>query len=504
MENRLIFFANETAENVEAPKSETGTDDLKDAAADLAQLEKLKAKPGGTKSASEARGLIDNPNTSDFVKESLKKKIGEVESAASERDNKLTPETTDKLNKTVAALEKSVKFQKGRISENASANSEFGRMASLGNSQELFKDIKISTESISKGSVDLTFAKFNSVEGFKKLGLDQKKELLKAMSKELLANPAATTATLEKFSKDSRLPDKWQKYAEKPDPDSKEHAAKWLLENADKKILQAETAVKFMEGKQDLLTKAGERMPSRDEIFSKSTSEFNNYIESVKSKIASVDAEQAIHFEGLKVSEGEKIQTTEIQNTAAIEKAESEKTAQAEELTPKLQKFIEEQGLGKEATAREEKIKAAGKEETETADKVTNLRQQAQAGESVGLAAKMKNFFKKKENKTDENTENSEKNPNEVSEKGEPKKEESFAERARREIAKETLDDPKTSEIFSKSLGLKTLNDQDAAKLSGLLSLEKTDAESVRGKLTPEIKAILAQQAADDYEKKAA
>lgn len=520
MENRLIFFASAAesqSENSEAPKSETSADNnLKEVGADLAQLENLKAKPGGHENITQARGVIDRPGTSDFVKDLLAKKITAVEAAASARQNKATPETTAALDKANAELAKSVKFQKERIAGNATADSEFGRLASLGNANEIFKDVKVAVDSQFKGSVELKW-KGNSLEEFRKLGLDQKKAFLKEMNKSLLDNPAATTAILDKFSKDSRLPKKWQEYAKNPEKwgDTKKHAAEWLTGNADKKILQAETAIKFLEGKQDLLTKAGEKMPSRDDIFEKSPSEFNQYIEGIKSKIATVDAEQAKHFEDLKVSEGAQIQTTEIQNTAAIEKAEAEAKAQAEKLAPQLQKFKLDQKLGAKAAERERELENSGKKETATMDKVTSLRQRAQAGESVGVGAKLKSLlsFGKKAAADDYNKDSAEgakdataKNAGTEKEttKEEDKPKESMAARARREVASETLRDQKNAEDFSKILGLKNVSQEQAAQLAALLALEKTDAENVRMRLSPEIKAILARQAADDYEKKKA
>ncbi|MFA6458457.1 MAG: hypothetical protein WCV72_03675 [Patescibacteria group bacterium] len=519
MENRLIFFASAAesqSENSEAPKSETGAEDLQKAGADLAQLENLKAKPGGHENITQARGVIDRQGTSDFVKDLLNKKITAVEAAASARQNKATPETTAALDKANAELAKSVKFQKERIAGNATADSEFGRLASLGNANELFKDVKVSVQSASKGSAELKW-KGNSLEEFRKLGLEQKKAFLKEMNKSLLDSPAATTAILDKFSKDSRLPKKWQEYAKNPEGSghTKKHAAEWLTTNADKKILQAETAFKFLEGKQSLLTKAGEKIPSRDEIFGKSTSEFNQYIEGIKTKIATVDAEQAKHFESLKVSEGAQIQKTETQNTAAIEKAEAETKSQAEKLAPQLQKFKIDRKLGEKAAERELELEKSGKKEVATADNVSNLRQRAQAGESVGVGAKLKGLlsFGKKAAADDYNKGSAEGAKDGVVKNGAAEKEtdkkdekpkESMAARARREVASETLRDQKNAEEFSKTLGLKNVSQEQAAQLAALLALEKTDAESVKMQLSPEIKAILARQAADDYEQKKA
>jgi len=495
MENRLIHFATNQAEQSENLVAQNEkSNDLKNTADDLANLENLKAKPGGTGEVAKAKAMIEGGKISEFTKKLFEKQIGEIEAAVAKRKNNLTPETTKALDVANAKLKKSVELQKSRLAGNATADSKMGRLASLDRADEIFGEVKISVN-----GKEFKWKK-GEMDNFRLLPLEAKKDFLAKMEKALLEKPDAILTTLEKYSCDPRIPKKWQEYAKGKHEKyghTKKHAAEWLLANADKKILQSETVFKFLEKNNLVLEKAGIAKPSLESIFEKSTSEVNQFIDKVKSKIAKVDTEQAEHFENLKITERAQIKTGEVANTAAIEKAETEKTAVAEELAPKLQKFMLDQKLTEKTAARERELESTGKNEVATTDKAASLRAQAQSDESVGLGTKMKNIFKfgKKATANDypKKTENDE-----------PKKEENFAERARREIAGETLEDPKTAEIFSKSVGLKNLPKEDAAKLSALLALEKTDAENVRAKLSPEIKAILARQAADDELKKAA
>jgi len=493
MENRLIFFANPAEQSETSVAQNEQKDGLKNTADELANLENLKAKPGGTGEVAKAKAMIEGGKISDKAEDILKKQIDEVKAAVAKRKNKLTPETTKTLDAANAKLKKSVEFQKNRLAGNATADSKMNRLASLDRADEIFGEVKISVNGKNfewkKGEMD----------NFRLLPLEGKKEFLAKMEKALLEKPDAILAALEKFSRDSRIPEKWRKYAEDPEASghTKKHAAEWLLANADAKILQSETVFGFLEKNNLVLEKAGVAKPSLDEIFEKSTSEVNQYIESVKSKIAKVDVEQAEHFENLKITEGAQIKTGEVKNTAAIEKAEAEKTATAEELAPKLQRFTLDQKLAEKAAARERELENSGKNEVATVDEAAGLRARAQSGESVGFGAKMKNIFKfgkkvEAQNDADETS----------AEKDEPGEKESFAERARREIADETLGNPKTAEAFSRSVGLKNLSKEDAAQFSKLLALEKTDAENVRAKLSPEIKAILERQATDDETKK--
>ncbi|MFH0776290.1 MAG: hypothetical protein V1936_01605 [Patescibacteria group bacterium] len=498
MENRLVFFAaaaEAQSENPEAAKVDPSADELKSAAEQLAKTEGAKAKPGGHQAVSQARSLMDNPQLSDFAKQLLQKKIGSVEAAVSARQNKLTPEATATLNKAVADLQKSVNFQKSRLAGNATANAEFGRLASLENANELFKDVKISVN-----GKEFKWKKGGTGD-FRLLSLEGKQALLKKMNEQVLANPGATAAALEKFAHDPRLPKKWQEYAKEPAKwgHAKDHAAKWLLENSDKKILQAETAMKFLEGKAPLLAKAGERMPSRDEIFDKSTSEFNTYFDQLKAKIGKLDAAQAAQFDQMKIADAGKIQTAKAENTEAVKKIEAKDKNQAEKLAPQLQQFAINQKLAQKAAARQRELEAAGKKEVGTVEAAMSLRQRAQAGESVGLGQKMKNLLGFGKKSAADNY------PGQAKKDGLPKEKRDFAAEARAGVAKDTLGDQKAAEEFYKGLGIRPpAAKEDSAKLASLLSLEKFDAENVRAKLTPELKALLARQAADGYEVKKA
>ncbi len=67
-------------------------------------------------------------------------------------------------------------------------------------------------------------------------------------------------------------------------------------------------------------------------------------------------------------------------------KSGKEKTAQAAELAPKLQKFALDQKLAEKAAARERELASFGKAETTTTNKVANLRASAQNGEKIASA----------------------------------------------------------------------------------------------------------------------
>ncbi len=498
MENRFVYFASPTEqqENTEVSKTEKAPDGLSKTADDLAQLEKLRAKPGGTKAASEARSLIDNSNVTEAAKKVLQQKIIAVEAAAADRKTgELTPQKTEALDKKTDALKKSVEDQKKELSAKAVANSKFERLSALPNANETFRDVKVSIKSKTHAN---TLTGFLAREDFRNLSLAQKNKYLDALYEKLGSNPDATSQVLENFSKDKRLPKKWQEYAKDPEKwgDTREHAAKWLQGNADKKILQAETAFKFLEGNSHLLEKAGIAMPSCGDVFDKSTSEFNQYFEGLKQKIAKVDTETAARMDSMKVSEGAEIKTISVKNVEAAEKEKADTAAVAEKIAPRLEQFAKVIDLAKFRTARENELKTAGKTEVATEAGAANLRERVQSGEKIGVWGAAKNIlgFGKKAAADD------------YSEKMEgDKKEGNPEERARREVAAKMLGDPKMTDVLAKEMKLSSgMKTEDFARLESLLALEKFDAENVRAKLSPEIKNVFKNNAADDFETKKA
>ena len=89
--------------------------------------------------------------------------------------------------------------------------------------------------------------------------------------------------------------------------------------------------------------------------------------------------------------------------------------------------------------------------------------------------------------------------PSDVIKEGNPE------ERARREVAAKMLGDPKMTDVLAKEMKLSSgMKTEDFAKLESLLALEKFDAENVRAKLSPEIKNVFKNNAADDFETKKA
>jgi len=493
MENRLVYLAvaAEKQEDAEAARAEKAPDELEQTGADLARLESLKAEPGGTGVSRQAKAMIEGGKISDVAEDLLKKQIGTVEAAVATRKNNLTPETTKLLNTANDKLKATVEKQKKRAAENAVSDSKFGRMAGLGRADEIFKDVKISVNG-------KTFEwKKGQMENFRLLPLEGKKDFVKKMAEALLASPDGVDQVLEKFGSDSRLPKKW---TDKPDgycwnPEkhghTKKHAAEWLTQNADKKILQAETAFKFLEGNNHLLEKAGVGMPLKSEIFDKSTTEFNQYFEGMKQKIASVDKDMASRMDAMKMSEGTEIKTIDTQNTEAMQKEAAETTQQAKDITPKIVELVKTMKIDKRsselAAELEKKSKTGASVES---DNVASLRERAQNEESVSAWEKMKSFFGTEKAAADGYSD----------QVGEKKDFDPEAE-ARKQVVAETLGDKKSQADFEKALGVSGLEKEDLAKASGLLTIQELDSKAIEDKLNSdqELKKLLARKAADDY-----
>lgn len=353
MENRFVYFAAsaEQQKNAEISRTEKSPDRIQKTAEDLANIEKAgkgQVERGGRRAKGEASALVNSGKITDVAKSKLKERIASADKAAAElSQNPGNSNKIDALNKAVSVLKKSVEFQKKQMAKNATENSKFERFKSLANANELFKDVKVSMKSETKGGqFEITWKEFNSLEGFKKLGFAQKEAFNKALNEKLTGkNPEGANAIdgiLKKFKNNKMLPKKWTReggYIDNPEKwgDTREHAAKWLQENADKKILHTETALKFLEGQQHLLEKAGIKMPSRDEIFEKSTSEYNQYFEGLKQKIAKMDTEAAVQIDKMKVSEGAKIETAQVEMKTSGEEKEKAASEGFDGLAKKIQ-----------------------------------------------------------------------------------------------------------------------------------------------------------------------
>ncbi len=505
-EQRLIFYVNTAEQGAEISQSEKSPDELSQTADELAQLENLKAQPGGTKAAAEARTLIDDDKTPPGAKKILKEKITAVEGAANARKTNNSKETTDTLNSATASLKKSVETQKKRKAEHATFNSEFGRFTSLTNAKELFKDVKVSMDSQTKGSVDITWDKFNSLNGFKQLGVDQKKAYLKALNDKLAGNnPEGANAideTLRKFKTDNRLPKKWTEaggYIDNPEKwgQTREEAAKWLMKNADNKILQANTAFKFLEGNRHSLEKAGVGMPTQSEIFEKSTDEFNKYFDGMKQKIATVDKDMAESMDAMKVSEGAEIKEIDTQNLEAMKKEADETSEKAKDITPKIVEFVKDMKLNQKTKEVAEKLKEESKTGADVeVNTVASMRERAQnndqGGGGMNTWETMKSFFGAG------SKEASEGQPEQDGKKGEKKDFDPEA-IARKQVVAETLANNKNREDFEKALGVSGLEKEDLSKASGLLTIQNIDAKAIEDKLSSdaELKKLLERKAAE-------
>ncbi len=519
MENRLIFFAVEQAENIQGEGAKTEGVDFgklvegEDALRKLQEQEKGSSslEHGGRSAIAQADLLEGNKNVTEKGKEVLGKKKQDLNMALGEHSKNPTEATAKKVNEAIKALKKSVKFQQDQMAEKAAFNQEFSNLRNLPGAKELAKDKKFSIES---NKID----GLPSLEDFKNLKKGDQEKYLAELKKVLFAENGGEktdknlAALQDKLKGDKDVPASWIDASKWPNG---KIDWKWINENLGEAKHQVAKYQSFVEKNSFEFNKAGAILLGVDAFRNKSRHERNDYLEKMGKEAARLKIAGAEQLTNAKISEGAQTKEVKTQNTAAIEKAEAETKSQAEKLAPQLQKFKEAQKLGIKAAARERDLENSGKKENATMDKVINLRQRAQAGESVGLGAKMKNLlgFGKKAAADDYNKDSAEGAKDGVAKNGAVEKEadkkdekpkESMAARARREVASETLSDPKNAEEFSKTLGLKNVSQEQAAQLAALLTLEKTDAENVKMQLSPEIKAILARQTADDYEQKKA
>ena len=512
----MIFFAVEQNENTETAKSERGADDLQNAAADFARAE-LIAEKGGHTAVSQAEQIAQNPETPLLSQKIMLKGAQKVKDAVNAREKNLTPETTKKLSEAVAELQRKIKNFEQRKFENAAAEAEIKQLSSLPNAKELFKDLKITLSSQTKGSITFEWNP-DDKKGVAGFGLEQKKAIAKTLRERLAAPPKGVDASKaveslrDKFLSNSEVPKSWKDWLKNPEAgfdgaSEKQktlgYVVEWVGKNLPDVVAQSakfraisERASANPEAAQKLSEK-GVRT-SIDDFRELSRTERNEVLGKYAEVLATFDSDLASRAAEAGVSDKVESENIQTKNTAELEKAETEKTAQAEKLAPLLQKFATDQNLAKKAAARERELTETGKE-AGAADAVANLRQRAQSAEKVGFGAKLKKLFGRGEKPEAASSENSAENP----ENGEPKKED-FAARARREIAGETLEDPKNLEDFSNSLGLKNVQKEEAGELAKLLATEKVDAENVRALLSEQkLRQILERRKAEN-EKKAA
>ena len=433
--------------------------------------------------------MIEGGKISDKAADILKKQIGAVEVAVAKRKNNLTPETTKALDTANAKLKTTVEKQKSRLAGNATADAKMGRLASLDRADEIFDRVKISVN-----GKEFKWKK-GEMANFRLLPLEGKKDFLAKMEKALLEKPDATLATLEKFSRDSRIPKKWQEYCKTPEKwgQTKKQAAEWLLANADKKILQSQTVFKFLEKNNLVLEKAGVAKPSLESIFEKSTSEVNQFIDGAKSKIAKVDAEQAEHFEKLKISNKAEVKTQQAENKAVEKKEEAEKITKIETVAKGVQKFATNQNLGKLIEAKKAELEK--KDDSDSVSEMANRRQQTQSGE------KKPGFLKKLFGKKGEQSEAAENYLKEAEQKGEKV---DLDKLAKKQAISELLGNNQTADDYQKALGVKGLSVDDLKKTGALLQSENFDAKGIYPFYSAEIAKILQNNQADDEMKKAA
>lgn len=508
MENRLIYFAASAAEKqetgIDAPDKQP--DELNQAANDLIRA-KHEAKKGGRHTVSEAEKIANSPDTPAFTRILMEKGAKNVKAAATERDKNPSAATTQKMNEALADLENKIrKFEKRKF-DNAAVEVEIKQLANLPGAKELFKDLKVSFKSESKGgSIELKW-KSEDAENMKKFGLEQKKLVAEAMRKKLSTPEGKkdSEALRDVFLNKSEVPDSWKDWLKKPElgfPGAAEkqktlgYVVAWVSENLGELVAQTaefKSITNQAEGNPQSAKQLSEKgvKTSLESFQAASRTERNEILKNYSEMLAGTNAELAERAAKAGVSDKTGTENIQTKNTAAIEKEKAETTATAEKITPQLKKIAETLDLTKLRTARQNELENFGKSETATQAGAQSLRERAQSGEKIGAFAAMKNAlgFGKKDAEKDE--------------AGEPKKEENLGDRANREVASDLVGDPKKTDILAKEMGLRPgVSKEDWAKLAPLLALEKFDVPSVSGLMTPEIKSILAKQAAEDSENK--
>lgn len=327
-ENRLIFFG--TIENQEAvgtSKTEK-SDDMKKEADMLAQLEKMKRDTEKTEKGEDERDaalrtvkFLDG-KTSDAAKKLLEQQTAVVKNAKPER-----------LEAEVATLKKITDHEIIEQPQRIVRNAEYTHLANLPNKKEAFSNLNLVLSSKTGGDISVKNGEIINTK-FENLSREQQKTLLKAM-KETLGNKSpesakAVNAILAKFAHDSKVPKKHREYAKNPEKwnDDREHAAQWLLANADKIKLHTAQFDKFKNDNRVLFEQAKLVPISTEEFSEKSTGERNDYLEGLKQKIAHVDSDIATKMSSLKISEGTEIKSTHSEMKSSA--TEAEKSEQEE------------------------------------------------------------------------------------------------------------------------------------------------------------------------------
>ncbi|MFH1546598.1 MAG: hypothetical protein ABIE14_04435 [Patescibacteria group bacterium] len=364
MENRLIFVTAEQArslEHVQSSELENLGVDMQNAAKQLSEMGNIRARPGGSVVADRLKKIGDHPDTPNVGKTNIEQLLTERKAAADVREKNINPQTTARLDAANGKIENALKKAEERIKERAILISKFERLATFGDADKIFANVQILAKGETKDFEWKQGGLSANLEGFKKLGIPKGKTFLAEMEKAQLATPDGTDALLAKFANDPRLSKHRRDYAKNPEKygDTKKHALEWFRGAAevDKNILHRETAFAFLESKQPLLAKSGERMPSKNEIFEKSTGEFNQYFEGLKQKIAKVDTEAAAQIDKMKVSEGAEIKTAQVEMKTSGEEKEKAESDKFGELARKIKDSSVRKDLMRELDAKKKEAK---------------------------------------------------------------------------------------------------------------------------------------------------
>lgn len=410
----MVYFAVEAAEDQQ--QTQTHESELDQAADDFAQA-KLRAEKGGhalVNDGERAAKAKDTPRHTALILGRLAQK---VKSVAEKRQQNLTPETTQELNDAKNELKNALLKHEGAKYKKIEAENQIKQLSSLPNAKDLFTGLEITFHSKSKGGQESFAWKPGDTEGFKQLGLDQKKQLIKEMHKRVVAPPENVDnsqdleAMREKLLANPNIPESskdWMRNPEKGFSGATEeqktlaYVVPWVFKEQGTLTEQVKdfTAIaKSADAKPDAakqLIEKGVRI-SPEEFGSLSRTERNDVLKQYSEVLAATgtDADLAKRAAEASISDDESSKKIQVENTAAIEAEQKENEVMAERLAPQLKDVVEKLNFKKQVDQRENEIKTSGEKETKAYESIADLRTQNQAGEGVGkiMMGKLKGLF---------------------------------------------------------------------------------------------------------------
>jgi hypothetical protein len=383
MENRLIYFGMpaEKMENAEASQVDDSESDLKKSAQTLDNLRKLedlaKKLEGVEAKKNSATQKADTLLADANISEGAKKVLLEKKKACSNQSD------AGKLEAAVKDLEAAVDFQTKRLPENLGKQKEFEGFAKIPDAAKIFASITIEGSNL-RGLPKP--AEFRMLKG------KQKDEVLKKVNAiaSNIENPEGAKvieALYKKFISSSDTPDSWKEWLEdlerkksKNEGETLAYGVTWVNKNIVEMQLSTIRYESFKSANQDKLKTAGVILRGKGEFQKLSRGERNEYLETMRSKVAESDENLAKQIQAAEVSDGAEARgkSTEMHDSAQeAEKARSEKLTK---WVGEIQKSpLRKRLLEKVA---EKKKEAAKDTSADAADAMANLRKQHASGES--------------------------------------------------------------------------------------------------------------------------